>query len=165
LSRKESKKIEEHYKFVIPALASPSSGETEFRHGNESLPCLRGMLSDTNAAAVRSAGCSWTAWKDAQDAGGFEMFAGRSRIGRPNVAVLMVRDAQCVRLPKAASICGASMRASESKEHWQLYICSAVPATWCGFGIMEVPSVRPRRQDFASNFTWKTTSKDAEDDE
>jgi hypothetical protein len=108
VSRKESWKIEEHYKFVIPALASPSSGETKFRHGNESLPCLRGMLAHTNAAAVRSAGCSWTAWKDAQDAGGFEMFAGRSRIGRPNVAVLMVRDAQCVRLPKAASICGAS---------------------------------------------------------
>jgi hypothetical protein len=66
------------------------------------------MLSDTNAAAVRSAGCSWTAWKDAQDVGGFEMFAGRSRMGRPNIAVLMVRDAQCVRLPKAASICVAS---------------------------------------------------------
>ena len=65
-------------------------------------------VADTNAAAVRSAGCSWTAWKDAQDAGGFEMFAGRSRIGRPNAAVLMVRDAQCVWLPKAASICGAS---------------------------------------------------------
>jgi hypothetical protein len=56
-------------------------------------------------------------------------------------------------------------RTSESKEHWQLYICSVVPATWCGFGIMEVPGVRPRQQDFASNFTWKTTSKDAEDDE
>ena len=157
MSRKESWKIEEHYKFVTPALASPSSGETKFRHGNESLPCLRGMPSDSNAAAVRSAGCSWTAWRDAQDVGGFEMFAGRSRMGRPNIAVLMVRDAQCVRLPKAASICVTSMRTSESKEHWQLYICSAVPATWCGFGIWKLQACSHGQQDFASNLTYSAS--------
>jgi hypothetical protein len=164
LSRKESKKIEEHYKFVIPALASPSSGETKFHHGNESLPCLRGMLSDTNAAA-ESAGCSWTAWKDAQDAGGFEMFAVRSRIGRPNVAVLMVRCPMCSASEGRKHLRRLKHELRDLKEHWQRYICSVVPATWCGFGIMEAPGVRPRRQDFASNFTWKTTSKDAEDDE
>ena len=100
----------------------------------------------------------------AQDVGGFEMFDGRSRMGPPNIAVLMVRMPNVFgfRRPQAFASPQCELRNQRNTGNFVFVARCLLPSAVSGYGSSKHAATTKR---FCIQLHLGDNVKDAEDDE